>query len=65
MRVAVVEEIAALPAREWNALSDGANPFVRHEFLLAVERTGRVARYRVAHPGCLTILGCIRSHFAS
>lgn len=40
MRVAVVEEIAALPATAWNALSDGTNPFVRHEFLQALERSG-------------------------
>lgn len=40
MRAAVVEEISALPALEWNALSDGENPFVRHEFLLALERSG-------------------------
>ena len=38
---------------------------LRAHGLVAVERTGRVARYRLAHPGCLTILGCIRSHFAS
>ena len=37
---------------------------LRAHGLVAVERTGRVARYRVAHAGCLTILGCIRSHFA-
>jgi DNA-binding transcriptional ArsR family regulator len=37
---------------------------LRAHGLVAAERAGRVARYRVAHAGCLTILGCIRSHFA-
>ncbi len=37
---------------------------LRAHGLVAADRTGRIARYRVAHAGCLTILGCIRSHFA-
>ena len=37
---------------------------LRAHGLVAAERSGRIARYRVAHAGCLTILGCIRSHFA-
>ena len=37
---------------------------LRAHGLVAAEREGRVARYRVAHAGCLTILGCIRAHFA-
>ena len=37
---------------------------LRAHGLVAAEREGRVARYRLAHAGCLTILGCIRSHFA-
>mgnify|MGYP003341954142 FL=1 len=55
MRVAVVEEIAALPAREWNALSDGSNPFVRHEFLLAVERAGCVGANTGWQPRFVTL----------
>jgi uncharacterized protein len=31
--------IQALAAREWNALGAGDNPFTRHEFLAALERT--------------------------
>lgn len=38
--VRVVEQIAALPATEWNALERDGYPFVCHEFLLALERTG-------------------------
>ncbi|MFM9001191.1 MAG: ArsR/SmtB family transcription factor [Opitutia bacterium] len=37
---------------------------LRAHGLLAAAREGRAVRYRVAHPGCLTILGCIRSHFS-
>jgi DNA-binding transcriptional ArsR family regulator len=38
---------------------------LRAHGLVAADRQGRAVRYRVAHPGCLTILGCIRTHFAS
>lgn len=38
---------------------------LRAHGLVAAERTGRQARYRVAHAGCLTILGCIRTQFSS
>ena len=29
-------------AAQWNALIDGGSPFLRHAFLLALERTGCV-----------------------
>ena len=42
----VLNSIDSVPAQEWNALASapeaGGNPFVRHEFLLALERTGCV-----------------------
>ena len=31
--------IEAVTAAEWNALGAAANPFTRHEFLLALEQT--------------------------
>ena len=37
-----VTSIDRLPAAQWNALALGGNPFVRHEFLLALERAGCV-----------------------
>lgn len=37
---------------------------LRAHGLVAAERAGRVARYRVAHAGCFSILGCIRSQFS-
>ncbi|MEI6862551.1 MAG: metalloregulator ArsR/SmtB family transcription factor, partial [Verrucomicrobiota bacterium] len=36
---------------------------LRAHGLVSAERAGRNARYRVAHAGCLMILGCIRTHF--
>jgi predicted N-acyltransferase len=42
----VVDSLATVPAEHWNALASApdlaGNPFVRHEFLLALERTGCV-----------------------
>lgn len=31
--------------------------------LVASERRGRSVRYRVLHPGCLSLLDCMRNHF--
>jgi hypothetical protein len=33
--------------------------------LVAADREGRVAHYRIVHRGCLSLLECIRSHFAA
>jgi predicted N-acyltransferase len=38
----IVDSIASVPAQQWNALETGGNPFVRHEFLLTLERTSCV-----------------------
>ena len=37
-----ISSIDRIPAAQWNALALGGNPFVRHEFLLALERAGCV-----------------------
>ena len=37
MQLRVVDELDAIPAAEWNALGDGRNPFLLHEFLAALE----------------------------
>src|SRR3990170_6656225 len=42
MQARTVASIDSLPAAQWNALALGGNPFVRHEFLLALERAGCV-----------------------
>jgi hypothetical protein len=36
----VVDSIAQIDARSWNALAGGEQPFLRHEFLLALEQSG-------------------------
>ena len=40
--VRVGSSIAGLPAAEWDALTDGGNPFVGHAFLAALEESGSV-----------------------
>lgn len=43
MYAAVVARIDHIAAGDWNALSSGGNPFLRHEFLHGLETTGCVA----------------------
>lgn len=38
---------------------------LRAHGLLRASRQGRVVRYAIAQVGCLSILGCIRTHFAA
>jgi len=40
MAVRVLSSLSEIPAAEWNAVAGDANPFLRHEFLYALERTG-------------------------
>lgn len=40
----ILSSIDQISATQWNALALGGNPFVRHEFLLAMERAGCVGR---------------------
>lgn len=42
MQARTVTSIDHIPAAHWNALELAGNPFVRHEFLLALERTACV-----------------------
>ncbi|MFN2308560.1 MAG: GNAT family N-acetyltransferase [Gammaproteobacteria bacterium] len=37
MNLRIVERLDALPAGDWNALAGNTNPFLRHEFLSALE----------------------------
>jgi len=39
----ILESIAQVDARSWNALAGAAQPFLRHEFLLALEQSGCAA----------------------
>jgi predicted N-acyltransferase len=38
-----LESIAQIDARSWNALAGSAQPFLRHEFFLALEQSGCAA----------------------
>lgn len=56
MHVSVLDSLEKIPAPAWNALAGDANPFLRHEFLAALEDTGCVGantgwrpRHLVAH----------------
>jgi predicted N-acyltransferase len=42
-RVRFLESIAQIDAQRWNALAGAAQPFLRHEFLLALEQSGCAA----------------------
>ena len=41
--IAVVDDLAHLPAEAWDACAGTANPFVRHAFLSALEESGAVS----------------------
>ena len=43
MHVSVIDRLDQIPASEWNALAGDANPFLRHEFLHALEASGCVS----------------------
>jgi predicted N-acyltransferase len=55
VKEAVEQRIAALDAAQWNALSDGANPFVRHAWLAALETTGCVGPGTGWQPATITL----------
>lgn len=55
MRAAVDQRIADLEPGEWNALSDGASPFVRHAWLAALETTGCVGAGSGWLPATITL----------
>lgn len=56
MNISVIEHLEDIPAAEWNALAGDSNPFLRHEFLVALERhacvgenAGWIPQHLVAH----------------
>jgi uncharacterized protein len=52
MAARVVESIASVPPAQWNALNLGGDPFLRHEFLYALERetcVGGATGWAVSH----------------
>lgn len=42
MQMSVIESLGTVPVQEWNALAGTDNPFLRHEFLAALEQHGCV-----------------------
>lgn len=55
MREAVDQGIADLDPTQWNALTDGASPFVRHSWLAALETTGCVGAGSGWQPATITL----------
>lgn len=50
MPIRVIDHIEQVAADDWNRLNPGDNPFVRHEFLQALERSGCVQAKTGWHP---------------
>lgn len=44
MKLKVLNALEEIPPAEWNSLTGTDNPFLRHEFLVALERHGAVSR---------------------
>ena len=55
MRSAVHKSIDDVDARQWNALSGTDSPFLRHEFLAALEHSGCVGRRKGWIPSYITL----------
>jgi predicted N-acyltransferase len=53
--IRVVSRIAEVPAAEWDACAGGANPFVGHAFLSALEESGSVTAETGWLPQHLTV----------
>ncbi len=49
--------VGSFPAAEWDALTDGANPFVSHAFLTALEDSGSVGGTSGWDPAPIVIVG--------
>lgn len=51
LSISCVDAVAAIPRDEWNALVGDDHPFLRHEFLHALEASGAVAPDTGWRPG--------------
>jgi uncharacterized protein len=66
VRIEVVTELERIPAGDWNRVSGTANPFLRHEFLVALERNGAtgsqygwLSHHLVAYDGQKRLCGAV------
>jgi len=57
MHVSVVDRLEKIPASDWNALAGKSCPFLRHEFLAALEATGCVSAATGWQPRHLVVHG--------
>lgn len=66
MRITTHTSLEEIPAAAWNALSEGRDPFLRHEFLVALERHdcvgerfGWLPRHLAAYDDSGVLLGAV------
>ena len=66
-RTRFLSSIAEIDAEAWNGIAGTAQPFLRHEFLLALEeshcavpRTGWTARHLVLEDAHARVVGALR-----
>lgn len=62
MHTRCLESLADVPSAQWNALVEDNNPFLRHEFLLALERhqcVGSRTGWLPQHSLCFDTDGCL------
>lgn len=55
MQVRVQDSLASIEAADWNGLNSRGNPFLRHEFLLALEQTGCLGEEHGWYPRYFTV----------
>ncbi|MBU6378502.1 MAG: GNAT family N-acetyltransferase [Gammaproteobacteria bacterium] len=55
LQARLIERVADLSATEWNALEHDGSPFMRHEFLAALENTGCVGEGTGWRPWIITL----------
>jgi predicted N-acyltransferase len=72
MTVRIIRSLTAVSAEQWNALQLGGNPFLRHEFLLALEQqhcigrdTGWVATHLLLEDHQGVLLGAVPLYLKS
>ena len=53
MKIVFTDNIASVPAEQWNALAGDANPFIQHDFLLALEQHDCLQQWGWSPQHCL------------